>query len=325
MEEDLFKKPNSEVPSDPLEVAARNATNTVNELQEHLVESKRLKALLDDLVRFRSRSLPIHVKALCEKEKSFLKSLREKDHSAIQAIEELYREMNSQSTGAIRSIPGDLEKLAKSEGLTLDFSRSRHPRYCFETGGFIEVDVQDNQMEAKVSTREGALAKVPADAAVIIEIVKQEKKRLFERSFAGERFLADLRSAYAMAIKAKKAAEGDPVPLREVFETMTRKIKTRKGYKSDEFLVDLSRLVVEGPGETKGYRFELQQTKDTKEGMLLLGEAGRGMVKLLIFKKNNTLEPLLIQPSPTKSSSRSAVVSLLNGEPAITRSVTRSS
>jgi hypothetical protein len=47
---------------------------------------------------------------------------------------------------------------------------------------------------------------------------------------------------------------------------------------------------MEGPAETNGYRFELQQTKDTKEGMLLLGEAGRGMVNLLIFKKTNTTE-----------------------------------
>ena len=93
-----------------------------------------------------------------------------------------------------------------------------------------------------------------------------------------------------MAIRAKKAADGDPVPLREAFDLMTRKISSRKGYKSDEFLVDLSKLVLEGPGETKGYRFELQQTKDTKEGMLLLGEAGRGMVNLLSFKQANTPE-----------------------------------
>ena len=291
MEEDLFKKPTSEEPTDPLEVAARDATKAVNELQERLVETKRLARLLDDLLTFRNRTLPLHVKALCEKEKDFLKALREKHHPAIPAIEEAYREMNARSGNAIREIPGDLEKLAKTEGLTLDFSRSRHPRYCFESGGLIEVDVQDKKLEAKVSTREGFLAKIPADAAAIIEIVKQEKKRLFDRPFAGSRFLADLRSAYSLAIKAKKAVDGDPIPLREVFDLMTRKISSRKGYKSDEFLVDLSTLVLEGPGETKGYRFELQQTKDTKEGMLLLGEAGRGMVNLLIFKQTNTPEP----------------------------------
>lgn len=290
MEEDLFKKTTSEELADPLDVAARDATLSVNELQEKLVEAKRLSRILDDLAAFQKRSLPLHVKALCEKEKDFLKALREKDHPAIPAIEELYREMNARSIDAMRSIPGDLEKLAKSEGLAIDFSRSRHPKYCFESGGLIEVEVQDKKLEAKVGTREGFLAKIPADSVAIIDIVKQEKKRLFDRPFAGSRFLADLRSAYSLAIKAKKAADGDPVPLREVFDLMTRKISSRKGYKSDEFLVDLSKLVLEGPGEIKGDRFELQHTKDTKEGMLLLGGAGSGMVSLLIFKKSNNPE-----------------------------------
>jgi hypothetical protein len=275
----------------PIEVAAADAKNALIEAQSMLIESKRLVRILDDLVEFQARSLPIHVKALCEKEKDFLKVMREKDHPAIPAIEELYREMNSRIDDAIRSIPDDLEKLAHPEGLTLDFSRSRHPKYCFELGGLIEVEVLDRKLEAKVGTREGSLAKIPADTTAIIEIVKREKKRLFDRPFAGGHFLEDLRNAYSMAIKTKKAVDGDPVPLREVFGVMNRKIVSRKDYKSDEFLVDLSRLVLEGPGETKErYRFELQQTKDIQEGMLLLGEAGRGMVNLLIFKKSNNPE-----------------------------------
>jgi hypothetical protein len=291
MEQDLFKKPTNEEPNDPLDVAARVATLSLSELQEQIVEAKRLARLLDELRTFRNRLLPLHVKALCEKEQDFLKALREKHHPAIPAIEEVYREMNAKSGDAIRNIPGDLEKLPIYEGLKLDFSRSGHPKYYFESGGFIEVEVQDKKLEAKIGNREGFVTKIPADSAAIIDIVKQEKKRLFDRPFAGSRFLVDLRSAYALAIKTKKALDGDPVPLREVFDVMIRKISSRKGYKSDEFLVDLSRLVLEGPGETKGYHFELQQTKDTKEGMLLLGEAGRGMVNLLIFKKVNTPEP----------------------------------
>ena len=290
MEEDLFKKAADPVSTDPLDYAAQITSNTVNELQEHLAESRRLARLLEDLKTFRNRSLPLHIKSLCDREKEFLKALRGKNHPAITAIEDLYRDMNSRSGSVIREIPSDLEKLAKSSGLALDFSRSLHPKYYFELGGFIEVEVQDKKLEAKVSTREGILAKLPADAAAIIDVVKQEKKRLFERSFTGSRLLADMRIAYSSAIKTKKAAEGDPIPLRTVHDIMTRKIKDRKGYKSDEFLVDLSKLVIEGPGETKGYRFELQQTKDTQEGMLLLGEAGRGMVNLLIFKQANTPE-----------------------------------
>ena len=104
MEKDLFKKPALEESTDPIAVAACNATNTVNELQEQLTEAKRLKGLLDSLTAFKERSLPLHVKALCEKEKDFLKALREKHHPAISPIEELYREMNTRSGNAIREI-----------------------------------------------------------------------------------------------------------------------------------------------------------------------------------------------------------------------------
>lgn len=291
MEENLFKKTADPVCVDALDYAAQITSNTVNELQEHLTETRRLARILEDLKLFRDRLLPLHIKSLCEREKEFLKALRGKNHPAITVIEDLYREMDSRSGILIREIPYQLEQLAKSSGLTLDFSRSLHPRYYFELGGFIEVEVKDKKMEAKVCTREGILAKIPADAVAIIDLVKQEKKRLFERPFTGSRLLADMRIAYSSAIKTNKGTEGDPIPIRTVHDFMTRKIKDRKGYKSDEFLVDLSKLVLEGPGETKGYRFELQQTKDIQEGMLLLGEAGRGMVNLLIFKQANSQEP----------------------------------
>ena len=290
MEKDLFKSPPDDKAMDPLERAAQEISVSVNELSDKLTDARKLKRLLDELIAHRNRAWPIHIKALCEKEKGFLKSLREKNHSAIPAVEALYREFEPKAGGAVRAIPGDMEQMAKAEGLNLDFANSRHPNYYFEDGGFIQVEVRDKTQEARIATREGSLAKIPADTAAIIAIVKQEKKRLFDRPFAGVKFLGDLRSAYTIVINSRKAADGDPIPLREIFQVMTQKIKARKGYKSDEFLVDLSRLVSDGPAETKGHCFELQQTKNTEEGMLLLGAAGRGMVNLLIFKKTDSLE-----------------------------------
>jgi hypothetical protein len=269
------------------DAAACAVAKSLNDLQEQLLEAKRLARILNELLVFRKLSRPLHVKVLCEKEKIFLNVLREKHHPAIPSIDELYLEMNTRSDIAIHQIPTDLEMLAQSEGLTLDYLRSRHPRYFFESGGLIVVEVNDTKFEAKVSTREGLLAKIPADANAIIELVKKEKQRLFGRTFEGSQFLADLRGAYAIAIKSKKGGDGDPVPLREVFDLMTRNISARNDYKADEFLVDLSELIKNGPGETHGYRFELQQTKDTNEGMLLLGDASGGMVNLLIFNQVN--------------------------------------
>lgn len=127
---------------------------------------------------------------------------------------------------------------------------------------------------------------LPADPEAIIDTVATEDKRLFGRKFNGKRFLGDLRAAYLVALTKQSAQDGSPVPIRVVFGCMSGRTKAYKNYKRDEFLVDLSHLTKQGPAETDGFRFELQQTKDTTEGMLLLGAAGQGMVSLLIFKKS---------------------------------------
>ena len=61
--------------------------------------------------------------------------------------------------------------------------------------------------------------------------------------------------------------------------------KNVKGFRTDEFLVDLSRLAQDGPFEIDGRRLDLQQTKDTNQGMLLHGAAGRGYVGFIVFKE----------------------------------------
>jgi len=91
-----------------------------------------------------------------------------------------------------------------------------------------------------------------------------------------------LRKHYLAILKKKKQADGDPVPLRHIARRMA---DNERHFRRDEFLIDLSRLVVNGPAEVDGMRFDLQQTKDTEQGMLLYGPAGRGMVNLLIFRK----------------------------------------
>ncbi len=139
--------------------------------------------------------------------------------------------------------------------------------------------MNDNRQMARISTREGRLAEIPADAQAIIAAVQEEVKRLFGRPFKGEKFLKDLRSVYAAMLKKTKSRNDEPVRIRDVFDAMTNRKPYRK-YRKDEFLVDLSRLVEKGPETTEGYRFDLQQTKDTENGMLLLGAAGRGMVDL---------------------------------------------
>ena len=270
---------------------ARELANAINMVeaevlrqQDNLNRTKKLERLLQELARARDAGWLLHIKAACDREKEFLKSLREEGHAAIPVIERLFLGAKEESARAIDDLPSVLEKLTKQQQLSLDYARSRHPNYYFGDDGLIEVRISDQRAMARVATREGKLTDIPVDAAAIVERVKQEVSRLFEREFKGDVFLSHLRDAYLSAAKAHGAKDGEPVPIRAVFTSMSTGSKGKKPYKADEFLVDLSRLLAQGPGEISGRHFELQQTKDTNEGMLLLGAAGRGMVNLLIFK-----------------------------------------
>lgn len=291
MEEKYFTQPQNGSEVDPLVIAAKDSLAELEALQCRLTEARKISRLLEDLVFFRDRGWFSHIQALCEKEAPILKALRQQEHSAIEPVEQLYRESKAKADRSISNLPADLEKIAKQSNIEIDFSRSRHPKYYFGTDGMIELEINDKKHEARVGTREGSIIRISADVEAIVETVKTEASRLFGRKLPGTRFLTDLRTAYLAVVNTKKGREGDPVPIREVYNSMVTKIKSCKNYKKDEFLVDMSHLVTKGPAETKGVRFELQQTKDTAEGMLLLGAAGRGMVNLLLFKKPESQTP----------------------------------
>jgi hypothetical protein len=281
MTDELFSQADEK--PDLLNVAADHAAKEVEEHKARFDELKAVARFLDKLRSNRDKGWVLHIQAQCEKEADLLRQLRESEHSCIQLVVDLYKEAKKQASKVVTMIPSTIEHLSKERQIEIG-RKSMHPRYFFGHEGFIEAKVDDQKLSATVSTREGRLATLPADPAAILDVVGAEKKRLFERKYTGSKFLADLRRAYRAAVKGRKdARDGDPIPLREIYGQMAKKTK---GYKRDEFLVDLSRLVEEGPAETSGERFDLQQTKDTQEGLLLLGAAGRGMVNLLVFKKS---------------------------------------
>ena len=179
------------------------------------------------------------------------------------------------------SLPRDMERIAEQYKLPLARNLSRHPRYQFRDG-FITVDIDDAKRVARIRDYEEKLAEIPPDVGALAELLAREDKRLFGRSFNGPHLLEKLRRQYLAILKKTKMTDGDPVPLRHIARRLS---ENERNFRRDEFVVDLSRLAVEGPAETGGFRFELQQTKDTDQGLLLYGPAGRGMVGLLIFRK----------------------------------------
>jgi hypothetical protein len=275
--------------------------NKINALYDSTIEEERqLRHKLEAVVRvnktfaniraYMEKKRVLHLLALIEKDVPFLaliekdvpllKKMRGEGNQAIPEIERLYRMCKEKSESIFRHFPKLLEDAFATSGLSID-PTSRHPTYTLEKGFFrLEIDAQ--KRIARLSDHECRLAEFPADIQAIVEIYKKEHKRIFERKFNGKIFLKRLRTQYEKIIKKEKLSDGASVPIRH----LTRRLgKNTKKFRTDEFLFDLSRLAVEGPFEIEGRRLDLQQTKDTSQGMLLHNAAERGYVGFIVFKE----------------------------------------
>ena len=233
-----------------------------------------------DCQEFFVKGWALHLLALLEKEAPRLKKLRVENHPAIPEIDEAFRLAKEEADRIIRRFPSFLEEAFRESGLSMD-STSRHPKYSLESG-FFRLEIDEKKRSARLSDHEGRLTELPADVQAIVEALQREHKRVFGRSFRGAKFLKSLRTQYKAIIRKEKQPDGSSVPIRHI----TRRLgKNVKGFRTDEFLVDLSRLAQEGPFEIDGRRIDLQQTKDTNQGMLLHGAAGRGYIGFIVFKE----------------------------------------
>jgi hypothetical protein len=244
-------------------------------------EATRIERIWDSLLQCLSRGWPLHILALLEREGQLIRKLRSDTHPAISALEEANRLAKEQADAVQRRYPAFLEEAFRAAAIPLD-ADSRHPRYSLERK-FFQLDIDDQHRTAKLSNYEGKLAEFPADIGAVVEAVQREHKRLMGRPFQGRKFLKQLRAQYLAITKKEKQPDGTSVPIRQI----TRRLgKNLKGFRSDEFLVDLSRLVEQGPTEIDGWRLDLQQTKDTSQGMLLWGAAARGYIGFVVFRRS---------------------------------------
>jgi hypothetical protein len=233
-----------------------------------------------ELHAFLDKGWTLHLLALLEKEAPRLKKMRGDDHPAIPAIEDAYRRAKEERDRISRRFPSLLEEAFSNSGLSIE-STSRHPKYTLESG-FFRLEIDDKKAIARLSDHEGRLAEFPADVQAIVETVRKERQRIFDRKYNAKKFLQSLRTQYKAVLRKEKQPDGSSVPIRHI----TRRLgKNVKGFRTDEFLVDLSRLAQDGPFEIDGRRLDLQQTKDTNQGMLLHGAAGRGYVGFIVFKE----------------------------------------
>lgn len=270
-------------PSDVINAISREQSKAATEsqrLKKEADEARRTARFWTTINELAAKGWSMHILDLVGKEQARLKKMRADEHPAIPAIEKAYRLAKEDKEKIMRRYPALIEKAAGEANLQID-KNSRHPKYIF-ANGFFKLEVNESKGTARLSDNEGKLAEHPANVDAVVETLQREYKRVFERKFNGKKFLKRLRKYYKDVLKKEKQQDGSSIPIRHITRRMGKNLKR---FRTDEFLVDLSRLAEKGPFEIDGRKLDLQQTKDTNQGMLLYGAASRGYVGFIVFKE----------------------------------------
>lgn len=215
-----------------------------------------------------------------EKETPRRQKWQAEKYPASETIEKTFLIALEESKRILREFPKLFEQACKEANLMLD-ATSQHPQYSLDSG-FLQIKIIEPRFQASITDYEERLGQFPADIQVIIDKISAERQRLFNRPFNATLFLQLLREAYKSILNKDHLEDGASLPIRDIAQ---RILKNKKGYKIDEFLVDLSLLVQSGPFEIDSRTLDLQQTKDTKKGMLLYKASERGYIGYLLFRR----------------------------------------
>jgi len=236
-----------------------------------------IHAMWADLRTAVERDWVCHALAALDTRRELLAELCDRNAEVAATVDEIRRACTARGDALMRRYPHMLEQAASGK-IVMD-ERSRHPRYAFEQG-FFTVQVDETPRAARISDYEGALARLPADPEAVVERLLRERSRVFDRSFHGTQVLKALRREYLAAVKQQRESDGASIPIRTISRRMSK-----RGGRTDEFLIDLSRLVTSGPLSVGGRELDLQHTREAANGMLLHGLEQRGYVGYVVFRK----------------------------------------
>lgn len=195
-------------------------------------------------------------------------------------VNQVFLNAKEECQKVVRSYPALILDACLKEGVPLD-QTSTHPKYTF-CEGFITLEINERAFEAKAYTREGNLFVKPFDISLVISGLKREIDRIFKHPFNPSQFAKKLYSNYKSIIQKEKKRIGDQIPIRKI---TTRLGKNQKNFRTDEFIVDLSRLIEGGAPSVYGYEIDLGHTKDTRSGILLHRLESHGYVGFIRFRK----------------------------------------
>lgn len=267
---------------DPAREVAAISREAAASLRKQADDAAVVEQTWADLLKFMELGWNAHTTSVISRHGRLLDASAKDNAAASTAIEEIRRLAEQRATEAQKRFPRLLEDACNQADLPIDRD-SPHPRYSF-LDHFFSLHIDDQRRIARLSTSEGEIAQIPSDVPAVVDLIRRERHRIFDRPFVAARFLKQLRTQYLAIAKQEGEKDGASIPIRQI----TRRLgKNVRNFKTDEFLVDLSRLVEKGPAEIDGLHLDLQQTKDTRHGMLLPGRASRGYVGFVVFSKVN--------------------------------------
>jgi hypothetical protein len=265
-----------------LDLVKENANRARLQLElarQQLEHAQRARAFWDDLLASLQRGHSAHALLLLRREAEFLRDLQATDGETVQRLRNLGSEFRERTQSSVGRIAREFPPAARDAGIQID-STSRHPTYTFHQG-FVRLEMDERNFTAKVAPRDGNPIDFGLDVSLVVEIIRSEHARLFERQIDPQAFLRSLHTAYTAVLRAEGRSEGDEIPLRRVTNRMAKNLNR---FAADEFNIDLSLLVQRGELVVDGKRVHLNHTRDQRQGMLLHGLESGGYVGFISFK-----------------------------------------
>jgi hypothetical protein len=139
---------------------------------------------------------------------------------------------------------------------------SKHPTYTL-LDGLIEVHFDRPTLSSRISPRDGRSTHLGIDVAEVVAHVGCQAERLTQRPFEPQSFLDRLSAAYRTACGQADVCVGDSVPIKSVLAELAKD----KDFRTDEFNVDLSRLIREQHSADRAIK--LENCRDPRNGLLL--------------------------------------------------------
>lgn len=258
---------------------ADRARFQVDLARQQFEQAQNTQRFWDTLIGFIRQSLPAQALLLLRRQAEWIKRLPPSEAFVVERLRQLYSELEQRARPAAIAFGRTFPSAAREAGIEID-STSRHPRYSFSRG-FLRLEVDETEFTAKLVPRDGQASMVGLDLGYVIEKIKSEQHRLFERELNADVLLRSLYTAYSAVLRAEGRSDGDEVPLRRVTNRLAKNLNR---FAPDEFNVDLSRIVQRGDLAVDGKRLHLNHTRNQRQGMLLHGLESGGYVGFISFK-----------------------------------------